>query len=72
MNDKPQPFASFEERQAKMGFPPYNSDIADLAWSRLFNFLEKHLRYASYGGTHLLGALCLALLLSFIPVVSEL
>lgn len=43
MNDNPVPFDSFAARQEKMGFPPYNSAQAELAWSRLFDFFGKHL-----------------------------
>lgn len=44
MNDSPSPFASFDERKEKMGFPPYDATTADLAWSRLFSFFGKHLQ----------------------------
>mmetsp|Transcript_16091 Transcript_16091/g.46938 ORF Transcript_16091/g.46938 Transcript_16091/m.46938 type:complete len:576 (+) Transcript_16091:46-1773(+) len=44
MNEDPAPFESFEERRAKMGMPPYDAEQAELAWSRLFDFLGAHLR----------------------------
>lgn len=43
MNEDPAPFSSFDERQAKMGFPAYDEDTATHAWGRLLNFLKKHL-----------------------------
>eukprot|EP00930_Biecheleria_cincta_P081036 TRINITY_DN6962_c0_g2_i1.p1 TRINITY_DN6962_c0_g2~~TRINITY_DN6962_c0_g2_i1.p1 ORF type:complete len:274 (+),score=53.93 TRINITY_DN6962_c0_g2_i1:51-872(+) len=44
LNDMPAPYASFEEREAKLGFPPYNHEQAELAWRRLLQFFGKHLR----------------------------
>ena len=44
MNESPAPFASFEERKEKMGFPPYDAEQAELAWTRLFEFFGKHLK----------------------------
>jgi carboxymethylenebutenolidase len=44
MNSESAPFADFAERQAKLGFPPYDASQADLAWSRLFGFFTKHLK----------------------------
>lgn len=44
MNDMPAPYASFEEREATLGFPPYNHEQAQLAWRRLLQFFGKHLR----------------------------
>lgn len=43
MNTDPSPFASFEEREAAMGFPPYNADTAGHAWARLLRFFKKHI-----------------------------
>ena len=45
MNDSPAPFASFAEREEKMGesFPPYSPSRAKLAWGRLFKFFDQHL-----------------------------
>lgn len=44
LNDMPAPFASFEEREAKLGFPVYSHQQAELAWHRLLQFFGKHLR----------------------------
>jgi carboxymethylenebutenolidase len=46
MNDSPAPYDSFGARQAAMGFVPFDATVADAAWSRLINFLGKHLRKA--------------------------
>ena len=43
MNESPAPFASFDERQEKMGFPAYDIQQADLAWGRLLDFFLTHL-----------------------------
>jgi carboxymethylenebutenolidase len=43
MNESPAPFASFDERQEKMGFPAYDVQQADLAWGRLLDFFLTHL-----------------------------
>ncbi|KAJ8600281.1 hypothetical protein CTAYLR_000657 [Chrysophaeum taylorii] len=47
MNDTPSPFKTFEAREAKMGFPPFDRAQADLAWSRLFEFFNTHLSASS-------------------------
>jgi hypothetical protein len=44
MNDSPTPYASFQERKEKMGFPPYDAEQANIAWGRLFEFVGKHLK----------------------------
>ena len=44
MNSDPAPFASFEERKEKMGFPSYDPAQAELAWTRLTSFFEAHLK----------------------------
>jgi len=44
MNPSSAPFASFDERRDKMGFPAYDPAQAELAWGRLFDFFAKHLR----------------------------
>jgi len=38
LNDKPDPYKSFEERKAKLGFPAYDATQAELAWKRLGEF----------------------------------
>lgn len=43
MNESPAPFESFEDRSNKAGFPPYDPEVAELAWSRLFTFFHAHL-----------------------------
>lgn len=43
MNASPAPFASFEERQQQMGFPPYDERTAEAAWTATLSFLSKHL-----------------------------
>lgn len=43
MNTMAAPFASFEERQQKMGVPPYDKRTAEAAWSSTLSFLSKHL-----------------------------
>ncbi|KAG8467431.1 hypothetical protein KFE25_000747 [Diacronema lutheri] len=47
MNDSPAPFASFDERQQKLGFPPYDERTAQAAWSTTLSFLTKHLIFGS-------------------------
>ena len=44
MNDMPGPFSDFEARKAAMGIPPYNEEQAQLAWSRVMSFFDKHLK----------------------------
>ena len=34
MNPSSAPYASFEDRQADMGFPGFNAEQSDLAWGR--------------------------------------
>jgi len=43
MNASPAPFASFEERSLKLGFPPYNEPTAEAAWTDTLSFLTRHL-----------------------------
>ena len=50
MNPEPAPFASFEERREKMGFPAYDMRQADLAWGRLLDFFLEHPRRRRRGG----------------------
>lgn len=42
MNDTPEPFKSFEEREAAMGHN-YNVGVAEEAWARLIDFLKRQL-----------------------------
>jgi len=44
MNESPDPFVDFDERKAKLGFPPYDPAQAALAWGRLFDFFATHLK----------------------------
>jgi|EP00908_Phaeocystis_cordata_P008120 carboxymethylenebutenolidase len=44
MNESPAPYESFEKRKEAMGFPAYDAAQAELAWGRLFGFLEAHLK----------------------------
>lgn len=43
MNDSPAPFESFEERQAKLGVPPYDEATAEAAWKDTISFFTRHL-----------------------------
>ena len=47
MNASPSPFATFDERKEKLGFPPYDAAQADLAWERLFDFFARWLKPAA-------------------------
>ena len=42
LNDTPEPFKSFEEREAAMGHN-YDPKTCELAWERLIAFFKKHL-----------------------------
>lgn len=44
MNDTPEPYASFEERQAAMGMVPYDAAVVGEAWARVFTFFDAHLK----------------------------
>ncbi|KAG8466896.1 hypothetical protein KFE25_008275 [Diacronema lutheri] len=44
MQASPAPFATFEERLAKVGHPVYDKKPIELAWSRLVPFLDTHLK----------------------------
>lgn len=46
MNHVPAPFPSFEARQDEQGFPPFDAETVELAWSRLLTFFGKHLKTA--------------------------
>lgn len=43
LNDDPSPFASFEQRQATMGTPPFDKEEAAAAWERILGFFRAHL-----------------------------
>lgn len=43
MNSSPAPFASFEERKEKLGFPPYDASTAEAAWDDTVSFLTRSL-----------------------------
>jgi carboxymethylenebutenolidase len=43
MNTTPSPFKSFEERQEKLGFPPYDKQTAYAAWADTLGFFSRHL-----------------------------
>ena len=44
MNDSPAPFASYAERKDKMGFEAYDEAQAKIAWGRLVEFFQTHLK----------------------------
>mmetsp|Transcript_9540 Transcript_9540/g.27910 ORF Transcript_9540/g.27910 Transcript_9540/m.27910 type:complete len:243 (-) Transcript_9540:541-1269(-) len=44
MNKSPAPFASFEDRKAQMGMPPYNEKVAEAAWDTTMKFFAQHLK----------------------------
>jgi len=43
MNASPDPYKTFEERQAAMGMPPYDPAPVEAAWGRVTAFFRKHL-----------------------------
>eukprot|EP00808_Paulinella_micropora_P013243 g38780.t1 len=43
LNSVPAPFASWEERQKEMGFPPNSDEASSRAWDQIFAFFTKHL-----------------------------
>ena len=43
-NESPAPFASYEERKEKMGFEAYDAAQAKLAWGRVVEFFQTHLK----------------------------
>ena len=47
MNSSPAPFTSFDERQAKLGFPPYDERVAEAAWADTNSFLMRHLVFGA-------------------------
>ncbi len=44
LNTSPSPFESFEDRKEKSGMPPYNKQVAEVAWGRLIAFFDKWLK----------------------------
>jgi carboxymethylenebutenolidase len=47
MNTSPAPFDTFEDRQAKLGFPPFDERTAEAAWSGTNSFLMRHLVFGA-------------------------